>query len=94
MANRLTPDQITQILQLYSTLGTYAAVAKQMGISAATVSRYVKQAQTVVTLPNITYTAPEPQSLDSISLESIKTFSELTSEEQQSFERWYGEFGR
>ena len=50
MANKITPDQIAQMQTLYASLKTYSAVAKQMGISPATVSRYLKAANAVKTI--------------------------------------------
>ena len=38
MAKKITPDIIAKMLPLYEELGTYSAVAKELGISAATVS--------------------------------------------------------
>lgn len=43
MAKKITSEQIEQMELLYAELGTYSAVAREMGISAGTVSRYLKQ---------------------------------------------------
>lgn len=43
MAKKITPEQVEQMELLYAKLGTYSAVAREMGISAGTVSRYLKQ---------------------------------------------------
>lgn len=43
MAKKITPEQVEQMELLYAELGTYSAVAREMGISAGTVSRYLKQ---------------------------------------------------
>lgn len=58
MAKKVSPEQISEMLVLYSKLGTYSAVAKQMGISASTVSRYIKNAQNEKTY--ISYSGPAP----------------------------------
>jgi len=42
MAPRITPEDIIRMNQLYIRLGTYAAVAREMGKSASSVARYVK----------------------------------------------------
>lgn len=41
-APRITPTEIVEMQRLYRGLGTYAAVARKMGRSPATVSRYVQ----------------------------------------------------
>lgn len=41
-AKRVTPEEIVEILRLFPKLGTYAAVGREIGRSAATVARYVK----------------------------------------------------
>ena len=40
-APRITPEEIIEMQQLYRKLGTYAAVAREVGRSASTVSKYV-----------------------------------------------------
>ena len=42
MADRITPQEIVRMNQLYTELGTYAAVARAMGRSASAVARYIK----------------------------------------------------
>lgn len=42
MSQRVTPEEIVEMLRLYPKLGTYAAVGREIGRSAATVARYVK----------------------------------------------------
>ena len=41
-APRVTPEEIVEMHSLYAQLGTYAAVGREIGRSAATVARYVK----------------------------------------------------
>lgn len=41
-AKRVRPDEIIEIQRLYNKLGTYEAVAKEVGRSASTVAKYVK----------------------------------------------------
>ena len=94
MAQKITHDQIEQMLTLYETIGTYSGVAKQMGISATTVSRYIKEAKSVVQeLPEFPHEfAAKP--IEEIPFESLLTFSTLTQEEQISYNAWLKEFGR
>ena len=94
MAQKITHAQVEQMLSLYKTIGTYSGVAKQMGISATTVSRYVKEAKSVVEeLPELPHeSAAKP--IEEISFESLLTYSTLTKEEQTSYNAWLKEFGR
>ena len=41
-APRVTPQEIVKMHQLYAQLGNYAAVGREMGRSASTVSKYVQ----------------------------------------------------
>jgi predicted transcriptional regulator len=41
-APRITPSEIIEMQRLYKELGTYAAVAREMGRSASAVSKYVQ----------------------------------------------------
>ncbi len=41
--SRITPDEIREMVILYDQLGTYAAVARKMGRSADSVSKYIKK---------------------------------------------------
>lgn len=41
-APRVTPQEIVQMHQLYAQLGNYAAVARAIGRSASTVSKYIQ----------------------------------------------------
>lgn len=41
-APRITPDEIVEMHRLYRELGTYAAVAREVGRSASSVSKYVQ----------------------------------------------------
>ena len=41
-APRITPEEIIEMRRLYRQLGTYAAVAKEMGRSPSSVSKYVQ----------------------------------------------------
>lgn len=94
MAQRITKDQIEQMLTLYETIGTYSGVAKQMGISPTTVSRYIKEAKSFTKdLTNLPHEfAPKP--IEQIDFNSLLTFSNLTQEEQASYTAWLKEFNR
>ena len=94
MAQKITKDQIEQMLTLYEQIGTYSGVAKQMGISATTVSRYVKEAKSVVEeLVELPHESAE-KPIEEIDFASLLTFSILTKEEQASYNAWLKEFGR
>lgn len=41
MATKITPEDIKKINNLYFSIGTYAGVARELGISAGTVKKYV-----------------------------------------------------
>ena len=41
-APRVTPTEIVKMIRLYKELGTYAAVGREIGRSASTVSKYVQ----------------------------------------------------
>ena len=41
-APRITPEEIIEMQRLYRKLGTYAAVAREIGRSASSVAKYVK----------------------------------------------------
>lgn len=41
-APRITPEEIIEMQRLYRKLGTYAAVARKVGRSASSVSKYVQ----------------------------------------------------
>lgn len=45
---RITPEEIEQMILLYDKLGTYAAVAREIGRSASSVSKYIKLAKRLV----------------------------------------------
>ena len=42
MAVKVTNELIEQMVELYNQLGTYAAVAREIGVSASTCSKYIK----------------------------------------------------
>ena len=44
MAVKVTNELIEQMVELYNKLGTYAAVAREIGVSASTCSKYIKAA--------------------------------------------------
>ena len=44
MATKVTQELISKMVELYNKLGTYAAVAREIGISASTCSKYIKAA--------------------------------------------------
>lgn len=44
MATKITKELVEQMVELYNKLGTYAAVAREIGVSASTCSKYIKAA--------------------------------------------------
>jgi transposase-like protein len=44
MARKVTNELVEQMIELYNKLGTYAAVAREIGVSASTCSKYIKAA--------------------------------------------------
>ena len=44
MAVKVTNELVEQMVELYNKLGTYAAVAREIGVSASTCSKYIKMA--------------------------------------------------
>ena len=45
MATKVTQELISKMVELYNKLGTYAAVARELGVSASTCSKYIKIVQ-------------------------------------------------
>lgn len=86
MANKITPEQIAQMVTLYSTLKSYAAVARQLGVSASTVSKYVKANQETEKITCSLYEGPLPIGEQEISIEN---FSVLSDAELASYERMF-----
>ena len=89
MAKKITAEQVKEMIRLYDELGSYSAVAKRVGISAATVSSYIKEQASIKTYS--TCVAAKP--ISEISKKSLITFSYLTDEEKQSYNKWFKEFG-
>ena len=46
MATKVTKELIDKMVELYNKIGTYSGVAKELGVSASTCSKYIKAAQT------------------------------------------------
>lgn len=90
MAKRITNEQIEEMVRLYTELGSYAAVARKLNMTAATVTKYIKAQQSIKTYNKCIAAQP----IESISLESILSFSFLNDIEKQSYKAWLKEFGR
>ena len=90
MAKRITEEQKKEMVLLYTELGSYAAVARKLGIAATTVTKYIKEIQSIKTYDTCIKAKP----VESISLNEILNFSILTEEEKQSYKNWLKEFGR
>lgn len=90
---KITNEQIVKMIELYEKLGTYAAVARALGVSATTVSRYVKQNQSIKTYVTDT-NIPEPIPIEYIPRNQLLSFSTLTIDEIRSEAEWRHEFNR
>ena len=89
MARKITDAQISQMRELYEELGTYAAVAKQLGVSPATVSKYIKQRNVVKTYTSCTI---QPIKIEDTDPQFIRNFTHQTIEEKDSYNKWLEEF--
>ena len=90
MAKKITPEIIQQMLKLYEELGTYSAVAKKLGVSATTVSKYIKEQNSFKTYS--TYSGPSPME-NPPQKELIVGFSFLSHAELDSYNDFLKEFG-
>lgn len=86
MAKKITPEIAIAMAACYKKLGTYAAVAKEFGVSSSTASRYIKEQGTIRTYNE--YCGPAP----SDGPRNMFSFSHLTDNEAASLEQWYKEF--
>ena len=83
------------MLTLYSQIGTYSGVAKELGIAASTVSKYIKAAQETMRENPITdFPTIEPLPIEQIAFDSVINFSFLTEEEKDNYNAWLKEFNR
>lgn len=87
MAKKITTEIAIAMAARYKELGTYAAVAKEFGVSSSTVSRYIKEQGSIRTFSS--YNGPAP----SAKPQDVFSFSFLTDDEAASMEEWYKEFG-
>lgn len=88
MAKKVTPELISQMISLYSELKTYSAVAKKLGVSAATVSKYLKDAFSEKTYTS--YSGPEPCEFPDKN--KVFGFGFLSNEERESYKAFVKEF--
>lgn len=89
MAKRITQEQITKMAELYEELGTYSAVAKKLGVSASSVSKYLKELNSYKSFN--TYDGPQPSELPP-EKEKIIGFGFLSQIEKDSYNEWLKEF--
>ena len=89
MAKRITQEQITKMAELYEELGTYSAVAKKLGVSASSVSKYLKELNSCKSFN--TYHGPQPSELPP-EKEKIIGFGFLSQIEKDSYDEWLKEF--
>ena len=90
MAKKITSEIIQQMLGLYEELGTYSAVAKKLGVSATTVSKYIKEQNSFKIYS--TYSGPSPME-NPPQKELIVGFSFLSHAELDSYNDFLKEFG-
>jgi transposase-like protein len=90
MAKKITSEIIQQMLELYEELGTYSAVAKKLGVSATTVSKYIKEQNSFKTYS--TYSGPTPEE-NPPEKELIVGFSFLSQAELNSYNDFLKEYG-
>lgn len=90
MAKKITPDIISKMIPLYEELGTYAAVAKELGISAASVSKHIKEQKSFKTYSS--YAGPMP-SENPPEKDLIIGFGSLSTAEKQSYDDFLKEYG-
>lgn len=88
MGRKIDQNTIAQIPTLYAEIGTYSGVAQRLGISSTTVSRYIKEAQSIKSYS----TSMDPLPIEEITSSSLLSFSHLTPEEKQSYNDWIKEF--
>ena len=89
MAKRITQEQITKMAELYEELGTYSAVAKKLGVSASSVSKYLKEQNSFKSFS--TYSGPQPSQLPP-DKEKVIGFGFLSQKEKDSYNEWLKEF--
>lgn len=86
MAKKITTEIAIAMATRYKELGSYAAVAKEFGISATTASRYIKEQDAIKTYD--VYSGPAP----TMEPRDVYSFSTLSNEEKASREDFYDEF--
>lgn len=78
-------SDIIQMNELYKKLGTYAAVAREVGFSASTVARYIKKdyiPQDKLNITKFNLEIPNPELIQlPLNSEEWKEFLKLTQEE-------------
>ena len=89
MAKRITQEQIAKMAELYEELGTYSAVAKKLGVSASSVSKYLKEQNSCKSFN--TYDGPQPSERPP-EKEKIIGFGFLSQIEKDSYNEWLKEF--
>lgn len=79
MANKVTTEDIVKMNELYIQLHTYAAVARQTGFSASTVSKYIQKDYKPATERTfIRFTdSMFPQTVDTSIFNQVENYGEL-----------------
>ena len=88
MAKKVTPEIIEEMKLLYAELGTYSAVAKELSVSASTVSKYLKEENSIKHF--LSYGGPMPSDFPP-EKEFVLSFSTLTQEEKDSLNKFMEE---
>ena len=89
MAKKITQEIINQMLELYEELGTYSAVAKKLGVSSSTVSKYIKEQNSYKTFSTYSGLMPDDNPPEK---NIILGFGFLSPSEKQSYNDWIKEF--
>lgn len=85
---KVTPEIIEQMKELYSQYHTYKGVAQQLGISASTVSKYLKAEYSIKQYT--VYSGPMPCDFPTDKT-AILTFSTLSQQEKDSLNKFLEE---
>ena len=98
MATKITTDMIKQINELYQQFGTYAAVAREIGISPSTVKKYVDkfyipESKRTIKRFDIHYDLPDMDLSAFVGVENYGDLCVLSPEEAVGIQQLWEELG-